>query len=105
MAVVNDSYEKGPLAMADGIGLAGKLLGLDGGVVTDVVERPGEVVVHVETTKAKAYCPSCRRRAQSQARVDTELRDLHCFGRPCRLVVSKRRWRCRTKGCMKKTWT
>lgn len=33
------------------------------------------------------------------------LRDLHCFGRPTRLVVFKRRWRCRTKRCVTKTWT
>jgi transposase len=106
VAVVEDSYKEGePLAMADGIGLAERLLGLAGVIVTDVVERPGEVVVHVETTKKKAYCPSCRRRAESQDRVNVVLRDLHCFGRPCRLVVRKRRWRCKTKGCTKKTWT
>ena len=105
MAVVEDSYKEGPLAMADGIGLAEKLLGLAGVMVTDVVERPGEVVVHVETTKRRAYCPSCRRRAEAQDRVDVDLRDLHCFGRPCRLVVRKRRWRCTTKGCVKRTWT
>lgn len=105
MAVVEDNYEEEPLAMADGIGLAERLLGLAGVIVTDVVERPGEVVVYVETTKVKAYCPSCRRRAESQDRVDVVLRDLHCFGRPSRLVVRKRRWRCKTKGCIKKTWT
>jgi hypothetical protein len=33
------------------------------------------------------------------------LRDLYCFGRPCRLVLNKRRWRCPTTGCQKKTWT
>ena len=46
-----------------------------------------------------------RRRAQPQDRVEVHLRDLHCFGRPTRLVISKRRWRCRTEGCIKKTWT
>lgn len=76
VAVVEDSYKEGPLAMTDGIGLAERLLGLHGVVVTDVVEEPGEVVVHVETTKVKAYCPSCRRRAESQDRVYVQLRDL-----------------------------
>ncbi len=92
--------------MADGIDWRSRLLGLAGVIVTDVVERLGEVVVYVETTKVKAYfARSCRRRAESQDRVDVVLRDLHCCGRPSRLVVRKRRWRCKTKGCIKKTWT
>jgi hypothetical protein len=33
------------------------------------------------------------------------VRDQHCFGRPARLVIRKRRWRCRTAGCVRKTWT
>ena len=91
--------------MSDGIGLAEKMLGLPSVVVLDVQDVPGEVVVRVESTKTKATCPSCRRRAQAQDRVEVHLRDLHCFGRPTRLVIRKRRWRCRTKGCIKKTWT
>jgi transposase len=91
--------------MTDGTGLAEKMLGVPGVVVLDVAEVPGEVVVTVESTKSKATCPSCRRRAQAQDRVEVHLRDLHISGRACRLVVKKRRWRCRTKGCVKKTWT
>jgi transposase len=91
--------------LADGSGLAEKMLGLPGLVVLEVQDVPGEVVVHVESTRAKAVCPSCRRRAEAQDRVEVHLRDLHCFGRPCRLVINKRRWRCRTTGCVKKTWT
>ena len=91
--------------MSDGIGLAEKMLGLSGLVVTDVEDCPGEVVISVQSTKTKATCPSCRRRAQAQDRVEVHLRDLHCFGRPARLVLRKRRWRCRTKGCLRKTWT
>ena len=91
--------------MADGIGLAEKMLGLSGLVVLDVEDVPGEVVVRVESTQPRAVCSSCRRRAEAQDRVEVHLRDLHCFGRPCRLVLNKRRWRCRTKGCQKKTWT
>jgi hypothetical protein len=34
-----------------------------------------------------------------------DLRDLACFGRPARLVWSKRRWRCRAIECPVKTWT
>ncbi len=91
--------------MADGTGLAEKMLGLTGLVVLEVDDVPGEVVVRVESTRTQAVCPSCRRRAEAQDRVEVHLRDLHCFGRPCRLVLNKRRWRCRTTGCVKKTWT
>ena len=91
--------------MDDGIGLAEKMLGLPGLVVLDVEDVPGEVVIQAESTRTKATCPSCRRRAQAHDRVEVHLRDLHCFGRPTRLVIRKRRWRCRTKGCIKKTWT
>ena len=82
----------------DGTGLAERMLGLDGVVVLEVEEAPGEVVVKVESTRKKATCPSCRRRAVAQDRVEVHLRDLHCFGRPTRLVIRKRRWRCKTKG-------
>jgi hypothetical protein len=49
--------------MSDGIGLAEKMLGLAGLGVLEVEEAFGEVVVRVESTRAKAPCPSCRRRA------------------------------------------
>jgi transposase len=91
--------------VSDGTGLAEKMLGLPGLVVLEVDDVPGEVVVRVESTRIQAVCPSCRRRAQAQDRVEVHLRDLHCFGRPCRLVINKRRWRCRTARCVQKTWT
>jgi transposase len=91
--------------MTERIGLAEKMLGLPGVVVLDVEDMPGELVVTVESTRAKATCPSYRRRAQAQDRVVVHLRDLHISGRACRLVFHKRRWRCRTKGCVRKTWT
>ena len=34
-----------------------------------------------------------------------DVRDLACFGRPARLVWSKRRWRCRESWCPARTWT
>jgi len=91
--------------MTERIGLAEKMLGVPGVVVLDVEDEPGELIVTVESTKAKAHCPSCRRRAQAQDRAVVHLRDLHISGRACRLVFAKRRWRCRTKGCVRKTWT
>jgi transposase len=89
----------------DGIGLAERMLGLPGVRVLEVEEGVGEVVVRVESTRVKAVCPSCRRRAQAQDRVEVHRRDAHCFGRPARLVLVKRRWRCRHRGCVRKTWT
>jgi transposase len=91
--------------VGDGIGLAEKMLGLSGVVVLDVEEADGELVVCVESVRRRATCPSCRRRAEAQDRLEVHLRDLHCFGRATRLVIRKRRWRCRTKGCITKTWT
>jgi transposase len=89
----------------DGNGLAEKMLGVPGLKVLDVDEGLGELVVRVESTRPRAFCPSCRRRAEAHDRVEVQLRDLHCFGRACRLVINKRRWRCRTKRCVKRTWT
>ena len=91
--------------MEDGTGHAEKMLGLDGVRVLDVEDRPGELVVTAETTKRVAYCASCRRRAKPHDRTEVHVRDLHCFGRPVRLILRKRRWRCKTKDCIKKTWT
>ena len=73
--------------MKDGTGHAEVMLGLDGVRVLDVEERPGELVVTVETTHTRAYCPSCRKRAKPHDRTEVQLRDVHCFGRPVRLVL------------------
>ena len=76
--------------MADGIGLAEKMLGLTGLVVLEVEDVPGEVIVRWESARRRAVCPSCRRRAEAHDRVEVHLRDLRCFGRSCRLVINKR---------------
>jgi transposase len=91
--------------VSDGIGLAEKMLGLPGLRVLEVEEGVAEVVVGVESSRTRAWCRSCRRRAQAQDRVEVHVRDAHCFGRPARLVLVKRRWRCRRAGCVRKTWT
>ncbi len=91
--------------MSDAIGLAEKMLRLPGLRVLEVEELDSELVVRVESIRARAVCPSCRRRPEAQDRVEVHLRDQHCFGLPVRLVINKRRWRCRTSGCVRKTWT
>jgi hypothetical protein len=81
------------------------MLGFPGLRVLEVEEGVGEVVVRVESTQAKAWCRSCRRRAEAQDRVEVHLRGAHCFRRPARLVLVKGRLRCRQRGCVAKTWT
>ena len=81
--------------MSDGTGLAEALLGLDGFNVLGVVESEDELVIAVETTASVTVCWSCGVVAECQDRVRVDIRDLACFGRPARLIWSKRRWRCR----------
>jgi transposase len=90
--------------MSDGNGLAEALLGLDGFRVLAVVETV-ELVVVVESVLDLIGCSSCGVRAEAQDRVDVEVRDLACFGRPVRLVWRKRRWRCVEPMCDARTWT
>jgi transposase len=85
--------------------LAEAMLGLDGFVVLEVLERPDELVIRVETTATVVGCDGCGVRAEAQDRVRVAVRDLACFGRPARLVWVKRRWRCREPLCARKTWT
>ena len=91
--------------MDDGTGLAEVLLGLPGFRVLGVVENEAEVVIRVETTAVRAFCRTCGVRAEPQDRMRVDVRDLACFGRPARLVWSKRRWRCREQLCPARTWT
>ena len=91
--------------MVDGSGLAEAMLGLDGVRVADVSETDGEVTIEVETTGPRAWCERCGCRAESQDRMWVDVRDLECFGRPTRLRIWKRRWRCRELLCSAKTWT
>ena len=91
--------------MGDGSGLAEAMLGLDGVRVIAVGEVDGEVTIEVETTEAFAWCERCGCRSESQDRMWVDVRDLECFGRPTRLRIWKRRWRCREVLCVARTWT
>jgi len=91
--------------MSDGTGLAEALLGLDGFRVLEVTEMPAELVIEIETTADFVGCSTCGQRAESQDRIEVEVRDLACFGRAARLRWRKRRWRCRDEGCPARTWT
>ena len=91
--------------MVDGSGLAEAMLGLSGVRVMDVCVADGEVTIEVETTERRAWCERCGCRAESQDRMWVDVRDLECFGRPTRLRIWKRRWRCREVLCSARTWT
>ncbi len=71
----------------------------------EVTEGENELVIAVETTASVTGCWSCGVLAECQDRVRVDIGDLACFGRPARLVWSKRRWRCREVECPVKTWT
>ncbi|MFP4074824.1 MAG: transposase, partial [Actinomycetota bacterium] len=91
--------------MNDGNGLAEAMLGLDGFRILEVIEHPDELVIVVETTTVIVGCSRCGIRAESHDRDVVDVRDLSCFGRPVRLRVVKRRWRCPDLDCEAKTWT
>ncbi|CAN5838384.1 ISL3-like element ISAar39 family transposase [soil metagenome] len=91
--------------VCDGNGLAEKLLGLEGFRVLEVSETPDELTVTVESTTAIEGCGRCGTRAEAHDRRSVDIRDLACFGRPVRLRVLKRRWRCPETDCDAKTWT
>jgi transposase len=91
--------------MSDATGLAEALLGLEGLRILDVVESAAELTVTVETTADVAGCPRCGVRAEAQDRLRVDIRDLPFGGRPTRLVLMKRRWRCVDADCSAKTWT
>jgi transposase len=91
--------------MRDGNGLAEAMLGLAGFGVLEVTEGPDELVITVESTTVITGCPRCGVRAEAHDRRPVDVRDLACFGRPVRLRVLKRRWRCPDPECGAKTWT
>ena len=91
--------------MNDGTGLAEAMLGLDGFLVLEITETVDELVISVETTTRVTGCRRCGTRAGPHERRPVDVWDLACFGRPVRLRVLKRRWRCIEPACEAKTWT
>jgi transposase len=91
--------------MADANGAAEAMLGLDGFRVLEVEETASELLIRIETTADLVGCPRCGVVATAQDRMAVAYRDLAAFGRPARLVWSKRRWRCQEQLCPVRTWT
>jgi hypothetical protein len=59
----------------------------------------------VETTEARAWCPSCGIRAVGHGRRRVKIRDLPMADRPVVLVWAKRLWRCPEPACATRTWS
>lgn len=76
------------------------LVGLGDVAVLGAVDEPGGPVrVHVETRGDRPVCPGCGGPVWVKDRRPVELVDLPAFGRPARLVWSKRRWSCPSPAC------
>jgi transposase len=99
-----DDEEEAP-DVSDATGVAEAMLGLPGFRVLEVEETEAEVIIRIETMTEPVGCPGCGVVATAHDRMGVEYRDLPVFGRPARLVWSKRRWRCEERLCPVRTWT
>jgi transposase len=79
--------------------------GLAGFRVLAAGQVGGELELLVETTAARASCPTCARPAAPHARREHLLRDLAHDDRPVFVLWCKRIWRCRHVDCPKRTWS
>jgi transposase len=87
---------------------ASLLLGLDGLEVERVEAGMGglRLVYVVTAASAVPACPSCGAvSTRMKGRVATVPRDLACFGAAARLLWLKRRWRCDTAACPRRSFT
>jgi transposase len=91
--------------MGDDTTLGTVVLGLDGFALREAMLVDGEVWLAVESTGRTPGCPDCGVVATPHDRRTVQLRDLPIGGRPCRLVWSKRIWRCHEPLCPRATWT
>lgn len=91
--------------MGDDTTLGTVVLGLEGFALREATLVDGEVCLAVETVGRRPGCPDCGVVAAAHDRRTVQVRDLAIGGRPCRLVWSKRIWRCREPLCPTATWT
>jgi len=96
---VDDQARSGELTCA--------LVGLGEYTVTAAVEMAeGGLVVEVIATRAEAPCPACGTFSDRVKSYRTcTVRDSPTHGRRCRLLVTKRAFRCVTPGCARKSFT
>ena len=91
--------------MGDDTTLGTVVLGLEGFALREATLVDGEVCLAVETVGRRPGCPDCGVVATAHDRRTVQVRDLAIGSRPCRLVWSKRIWRCREPLCPTATWT
>lgn len=91
--------------MMDDMLLSTIVLGLVDFELTAAEQQDGEVWLRVQTTTRTAICPDCCELAVLHDRREVQARDMPLTGRACRLVWSKRVWRCLTQWCRRSTWT
>ena len=75
------------------------LVGLGDVEVLGVDDESGPLGVHIRRRAARPPCEGCGGALWSDGERAVVLVDLPAFGRPCRLVWHKRRWRCPRQGC------
>lgn len=83
---------------------ADALLGVEGMHILSVSGTAESLILHVETGQSLIGCPDCGVIAVGHGRRRVSLYDIPCFGRPVRLIWSKRLWRCPDTGCPKGTF-
>lgn len=81
------------------------LVGITGLVVGVQELVDDEWWLYCESTADLVGCPGCGTRAVGHGRTRSAVRDLPIAGRPCVLVIAKRRWRCPDRDCDMGTWT
>lgn len=90
--------------MDDGIGLAERLLGLDGFWVLEVSEGPDEVAITIATATDLVGCSLRGARRGTRSNGDRRARS-RLLRSSRRLVWRKRRWRCVDTDCSGEDWT
>jgi len=81
------------------------LVGLGDVTVCGVGDWPSWLRIGIETRRPRPSCSGCSTLAHGHGRRDVMLVDLPVFGRPSRLVWSKRRWVCPNPACAVGVWT
>jgi transposase len=75
-------------------------------MIEDVASRDGRTVMSVWSRSAQARCPDCAVASERvHSRYQRTLGDLPIGGRPVRLVVNARRFRCDVEGCGRRIFT
>src|SRR5215211_7940729 len=88
-----------------GADFASVIVGLDEYAVLEALDD-GELVVEVTPARGEAPCPGCGVfSARVKSRRASTVRDCPAFGRPARLRVIKRAFRCDTEWCGRSSFT